>query len=86
LGQLIVGKTNYRNPIKIPLQLAQLSRRQNEVLYLVVQGYSNRSIAMVLGIARQTVKNHLYDAYKALGVRDRTQAAVVWVTEEMKHG
>lgn len=82
---MIVGK-DHRNPIKIPLQLAQLSRRQNEVLYLVVQGYSNRSIAMVLGIARQTVKNHLYDIYKALEVRDRTQAAVLYVVEELNHG
>lgn len=54
------------------------------MLYLVVQGYSNRTIGLVLGIARQTVKNHLYDIYRALEVRDRTQAAVVWVTEEMR--
>jgi DNA-binding NarL/FixJ family response regulator len=54
------------------------------VLYLAVEGYSNRSIGLVLGIARQTVKNHLYDIYRLLEVRDRTQAAVVWVAEEMK--
>ncbi len=66
------------------MSMPQLSRRQNEVLRLVALGYTNRKIGLVLGIARQTVKNHLYDIYKALGVRDRTQAAVAWVIEEMK--
>ena len=66
------------------MKMHQLSRRQNEVLRLVVEGHTNRKIGLVLGIARQTVKNHLCDIYKALGVRDRTQAAVAWVVEEMK--
>ena len=66
------------------MEMHQLSRRQNEVLRLVAAGYTNRRIGLVLGIARQTVKNHLYDIYQALGVRDRTQAAVAWVIEEMK--
>lgn len=66
------------------MRMHQLSRRQNEVLRLVAKGYTNRRIGLVLGIARQTVKNHLYDIYRLLGVRDRTQAAVAWVIEEMK--
>ena len=51
---------------------------------MVAKGYTNRRIGLVLGIARQTVKNHLYDIYRLLGVRDRTQAAVAWVVEEMR--
>lgn len=66
------------------MEMHQLSRRQNEVLRLVAKGYTNRRIGLVLGIARQTVKNHLYDIYQTLGVRDRTQAAVMYVVEEMK--
>lgn len=66
------------------MEMHQLSRRQNEVLRLVVEGYTNRRIGLVLGISRQTVKNHLYEIYRLLGVRDRTQAAVMYVVEEMR--
>ena len=64
--------------------MPQLSRRQTEVLRLVALGYTNRRIGLALGIARQTVKNHLYDIYRLLDVRDRTQAAVMYVVEEMR--
>lgn len=73
-----------RSPLQIPIPLAQLSRRQNEVLAAVVAGYSNQEIGAALGISYRTVRNHLTAIYAALGVSDRTQAAVMYVVEEMK--
>ncbi len=59
--------------------IGKLSEREMEILKLVARGMSNRSIAEELFISEKTVKNHLYSAYKKLGVRDRTQAAMAIV-------
>jgi DNA-binding NarL/FixJ family response regulator len=52
-----------------------LSRRECEVLALVVEGFTNREIGEELGIARNTVKNHLRSIYAKLDVKNRTEAA-----------
>jgi DNA-binding NarL/FixJ family response regulator len=58
-----------------------LSTRECEVLALVVDGYSNQDIAEELGIARNTVKNHLRSILAKLGVKNRTQAAAYAVSQ-----
>ena len=50
------------------------------VLDQVVQGKSNKQIARTLYIAVPTVKRHLLNVYPKLGVRNRTQAALIWQT------
>jgi DNA-binding NarL/FixJ family response regulator len=52
----------------------QLSPRQLEILRLLLQGQSNKSIARRLDIAEGTVKAHLWAVYQALGVASRGQA------------
>jgi DNA-binding NarL/FixJ family response regulator len=54
--------------------LDDLSDRQKVVLHGAVQGKMNKTIADELNIAEGTVKAHLSAAYKALGVRTRTEA------------
>jgi DNA-binding NarL/FixJ family response regulator len=54
-----------------------LSRREMDVLTLVVRGCSNRQIAQELYIDETTVKTHLHRIFEKLQVRDRTQAAVL---------
>ena len=54
-----------------------LSKRQAEVLGLMVRGKSNRDIATLLGLTEGTVKIHLTAIFKVLGVASRTQAMVV---------
>lgn len=56
--------------------LEVLSKRELDVLTLVVRGLTNRQIATTLGIAERTVKAHLGSIFRALGVGDRTSAAV----------
>lgn len=55
----------------------ELSRREMDVLNLVVRGYSNRQIAQQLYIDETTVKTHLHRIFEKLNVRDRTQAAIL---------
>lgn len=59
---------------------AALTAREREVLALVGEGLANKLIARRLGISEKTVKAHLTSIYGALGVTDRTQAAL-WVRE-----
>jgi two-component system nitrate/nitrite response regulator NarL len=54
--------------------VAELSPRQRQVLSLAVQGLPTKLISRRLDIAEGTVKVHLSMVYKALGVRNRTDA------------
>jgi DNA-binding NarL/FixJ family response regulator len=53
-----------------------LSEREQEILRLVAQGYSNPQIAQELHLAEGTVKNYVTNILQKTGSRDRTQAAV----------
>lgn len=53
-----------------------LSEREREVLALVAEGLPNKLIARRLGISEKTVKAHLTSVFRAIGVDDRTQAAL----------
>ncbi|MEX2421214.1 MAG: response regulator transcription factor [Actinomycetota bacterium] len=66
---------------------AVLSDREREVLMLVGAGLANKQIATKLGISEKTVKGHLSHIFQALGVTDRTQAAL-WAERNglLSHG
>lgn len=53
---------------------AELSPRQREVFARALRGKPNKIIGRELGIAEGTVKVHLAMVYRALGVRNRTEA------------
>ena len=53
-----------------------LTERQVEVLHLLSEGRPNKMIARGLGISEGTVKIHLAAIFRALGVRNRTEAVV----------
>ncbi|MFK0246884.1 response regulator transcription factor [Amycolatopsis azurea] len=63
--------------IPAPRGPVQLTRRQQQVLELLVQGVSNRRIGRTLHITEQTVKAHLHMIYRKLGATDRTGAVVI---------
>lgn len=66
-------------------QPAGLSARELEVLALVSKGLANKHIAIRLGISDRTVKAHLTRIFRAIGVSDRTQAAL-WAREHLPGG
>lgn len=53
-----------------------LSPRQLDVLRLIAQGKPNKIICAELGLAERTVKAHVTEVLRALGVSSRTQAAL----------
>ena len=59
-----------------PLTPSGLSPRQVEVARLVARGACNKEIAVALGVAEGTVKNHVTHVLEKLGVENRTQAAL----------
>lgn len=52
-----------------------LTGREDEILGLIEQGYSNKRIARSLGIEVATVKNHVHSILAKLGVSSRGEAA-----------
>lgn len=52
-----------------------LTDRQTEILQAVARGLTNRAIAKEFWLSDQTVKFHLHNIYRALGVTNRTEAA-----------
>ncbi|MBO5260360.1 MAG: response regulator transcription factor [Agathobacter sp.] len=58
------------------LKIESLTRRECEVLKLLAIGMYNKEIGETLNITERTVKNHVSNIFKKIGVSDRTQAAV----------
>jgi DNA-binding CsgD family transcriptional regulator len=52
-----------------------LTRREVEVLRLVAEGHSNAQLAKMLWVTERTVKFHLSNIYRKLGVSNRTEAS-----------
>jgi DNA-binding NarL/FixJ family response regulator len=62
-------------------RLPSLTRRETEILALVAQGHSNATMARMLWLTEQTVKFHLANIYRKLGVANRT-AAASWALQQ----
>jgi DNA-binding NarL/FixJ family response regulator len=85
----VVEGNDYIQPSLIPLlnskiidrnkdivKIDSLTRRELDVLKLLALGEYNKDIAEKLEISERTVKNHVSNIFKKIGVTDRTQAAV----------
>ncbi len=59
-----------------------LTNREMEILEQIIDGLSNKEIAVHLGISQQTVKNHVTSILAKLNRSDRTQAAIY----ALRHG
>ena len=56
---------------------AILTSRERQLVELVAEGLPNKLIARELGVADGTVKIHLYNVYRKLGVENRTTLAAL---------
>jgi DNA-binding NarL/FixJ family response regulator len=55
----------------------ELTRRERQVLDLVIAGYQNKDIARVCSLSEHTVKHHLTRMFDKLGATNRTQLAMM---------
>ena len=64
----------YQPPAAEDREPCPLTERELEILRLVAEGHTNGAIARRLWVTQQTVKFHLSNTYRKLGVANRTQA------------
>ena len=68
-------------PATRPGAAGHLTERELQALRGIARGLSNREIAAELGIAENTVKNHVRGVLEKLDVKSRTEAALYAVRE-----
>ena len=68
----------------ISYDLPPLTRRQSEVLALMMQGKSNKGIGRALKLSEPTVKHHVTAILKALKVATRTEAVLAMATRHRR--
>lgn len=66
-----------------PSELDKLTPREREILACLARGESNKLIARVLDLAESTVKIHVQNILKKLGLSSRVQAAVFAVEQAL---
>jgi DNA-binding NarL/FixJ family response regulator len=57
-----------------------LTKREKDVVKLIVEGYKNREVAGKLGLTEHTISNYLYRTYEKLGISSRVEL-VLYVTK-----
>lgn len=68
----------------IPAESSPLTERECEILNELRCGATNMDIARALFISENTVRTHLYNVFRKLSVKNRTQA-VSWANENLRH-
>jgi DNA-binding NarL/FixJ family response regulator len=69
-------------PTATPASIARLSKREQDVIQLLVEGRSNQEIAAALFISPHTAANHVASIMNKLGLDSRTAVA----TYAIRHG
>ena len=72
-------KKNRRAPA-VKQHEIKLTKRERQILKLIKDGATNQDIADALAVSEHTVKSHLYNVYKKIGVRNRLEASN-WVRD-----
>jgi DNA-binding CsgD family transcriptional regulator len=58
-------------------ELVSLTRRQHQVLLLIMSGANSREIGTNLGVTHATARNHIQNLLDTLGVHSRLEAALL---------
>ena len=59
------------------------TKRQREVLDSITRGLSNDDIALMLGISKSRVKQHLNEVYEKLGASNRAEAVAIAMRRQL---
>lgn len=65
-----------------PALCAGLTAREQEMAALILEGLANKEIAARLGLAENTVRNHIYNLYQKLGVQKRMDLLALCQNED----
>jgi DNA-binding NarL/FixJ family response regulator len=90
LDKAIASKLNAQNEeARESAPIEQLTEREMEVLKLAGRGYTNKAIAVQLGISDRTVQGHLAHIFAKLQATSRTQAvmravSLGWLPAQMR--
>jgi putative nucleotidyltransferase with HDIG domain len=77
LGSLMYDLAYPIEPAPLQEESCPLTARELEVLRQLASGKVYKQVASALGVSASTVRNHAHNAYRKLGVADRTQAIVL---------
>lgn len=75
-GRLLLAMRG-KGAAAVPNPLADLSRREEDILKLVAQGRSNKEVGRELNIQEKTVKHYMTSILQKLQVRNRVEAAML---------
>lgn len=64
-----------RRPPVLKRPSVKLTKRERQILALIRDGATNQDIADALKVSEHTVKSHLYNVYRKIGVRNRLEAS-----------
>lgn len=64
----------FRSAPRMRAQSISLTRRERQILKLLLDGATNLEIANALGLSEYTIKSHLYNVFKKINVKNRIQA------------
>jgi DNA-binding NarL/FixJ family response regulator len=76
--KLAEGLSRISSAKKLDSDLAglDLTERETELCSMMVQGFTNKQISMMIHISEGTVRNYISNIYSKLGISDRTQAVL----------
>jgi len=84
-----IGISSKRRQKMLDLDQIKITRRDQQVLQLLVQGCSNKDIAAELSISPRTVKQHLRTLFLRAGIKQGRKrvilATAIFEKEQMNH-
>ena len=81
-GRQVVSK-EIESIIEDKPQIPALTSRQQEILYCVKDGLTNKAIARTLNISADTVNEHLHAIFKKLGAANRSEALAIAIRNNL---
>lgn len=74
---------NRRNPLYQITTPRLLTDREREILAMLENGATNAAIAEAISLSEHTIKTHLYNVYRKIGVANRVEACN-WARQNLK--
>ena len=63
--------------------MIRMSPRQEEILNLIADGFTDKEIALRLGLRQRTVRTHLERLYARHGLHNRAGALTIWLRSRL---